>query len=103
MIVEIRTYTMKPGKVNGFLKLVESEGLAIQKRHLGTCLGFYSSDVGPQNQVMQMWAYEDYADREKRRAAIAKDPAWQAYAPKTLEFLDVQESRIMIAAPFNTP
>ena len=34
MIVEHRTYTFRPGTVDGWLKKYEAEGLPIQKRHL---------------------------------------------------------------------
>ncbi len=35
MIIEHRTYTFKPGTIDGWLEKYQSEGLPIQKRHLG--------------------------------------------------------------------
>lgn len=46
MIVEHRTYTFKPGTVDGWLKKYETEGLPIQKRHLNTFLGLMSVKSG---------------------------------------------------------
>ena len=46
MIVEHRTYTFRPGTVDGWLKKYETEGLPIQKRHLGRFIGLYVSEIG---------------------------------------------------------
>lgn len=66
MLAEMRTYTLLPGKLLGFLQLVEKECLPLQQHHLGRCLGFYTVEVGPMNQLIQLWAYENAADREQR-------------------------------------
>ena len=45
MFYEIRTYRLKNGAVPAYLKVVEEEGIAIQKKHLGELVGyFYSRD-----------------------------------------------------------
>ena len=68
MIVEHRMYTFRPGAVDGWLKKYEAEGLPVQKRHLGRYLGLYVSEIGRLHTIVLMWAYEDLADRERRRA-----------------------------------
>ena len=35
MIVDLRTYTMIPGRLNAWLKLYETDGYPIHVRHLG--------------------------------------------------------------------
>ncbi|MFX3750217.1 NIPSNAP family protein, partial [Streptococcus suis] len=55
MIVEHRTYTFRPGTVDGWLKKYETEGLPIQKRHLNTFLGLYVSEIGPLHTTVLMW------------------------------------------------
>jgi hypothetical protein len=47
-----------------------------------------------------MWAYEDLADRAKRRAAMQADPEWQAYLKKVVGFVVSQENKILTPAPF---
>ena len=47
MIVEMREYTLHPGKVPEYLRLYEDEGLEIQREILGRMLGYYSTEVGP--------------------------------------------------------
>src|SRR5689334_10143775 len=100
MIVEERMYTLYPGKVPEYLKAYKEEGLAIQKRILGNMYGYFFNEVGTQNQVIHLWAYEDFADREKRRGVLVSDSAWNAYIAKVRPFLVHQETRIMKPAPF---
>jgi hypothetical protein len=97
MIVDHRTYTFRPGTLAGWLKKYETEGLPIQKRHLGTFLGLYTTEIGNLHQTVMLWGYEDLADRERRRAAMAADPAWQNYMAEVhaLEALQAQEIKIL--------
>lgn len=75
MIVDHRTYAIKPGKLNEYLKAYETEALPLQLKYLGHCVGWYvSNDIGPLNQVVHMWAYQSLADREARRGKLAADP-----------------------------
>lgn len=101
MIVEMRTYTLRPGEVANYLRLYEAEGLATQTRILGRLLGYYSSETGDVNQVVHLWAYEDLADRQRRRAALFADPDWLAYIPKIVPLLVSQESKILNPARFS--
>ena len=101
MIVEERIYTLHIGKVPEFLALYEKEGMAIQRPILGRMVGYYSVEVGTQNQVVHMWAYEDMADRAERRKRLFADPRWQEYIKKTRPLLMVQENKILVPAPFS--
>lgn len=101
MIVEERIYTLHPGKVPEYLKQYEQEGLAIQRENLKNMVGYFSVDVGPQNQIVHMWAYEDMADRQRKRAVQANDPRWRAYVDKVRPFLMIQENKILVPAPFS--
>ena len=75
MIVEHRTCTFRPGTVNGWLEKYETEGLPIQKRHLGRFVGLYVSEIGRLHRIVLIWAYESLADREKRQAAMGRATA----------------------------
>ena len=80
MIVEQRTYTAIPGKWRDYLALYQAEGLQIQQRILGRMVGYYTTETGPLNQIIHMWAYTDLNERAERRAQLAADPQWQAYS-----------------------
>jgi hypothetical protein len=103
MIVEMRSYTFHPGKAAEYLKIVEAEALPLQTKYLGAPVGFYQSDIGPQNQVIHMWAYENYADRETRRDALDAEPAWKAFQQKPGPLIQSYETRILVPAPFFVP
>lgn len=102
-LVDKRTYFLAPGKLNEWAKIYKEEGMSIQVGHLGRCLGFYVADIGPQHQIVHLWAYNDAADRAKRRAALFADPAWNAYMAKAAELFTHQENELLRPAPFWTP
>jgi len=103
MIVEERIYTLRPAKAADYLKAYEQEGLAIRRPIPGNLAGYYSTEFGPLNVIVHMWAYEDFADRTRRRAQLTADARWQAYLPKIAPFMDLQENRILNPAPFFEP
>ncbi|MDQ2858966.1 MAG: NIPSNAP family protein [Candidatus Eremiobacteraeota bacterium] len=103
MIVEQRTYALIPGKTAAYFELYAREGMQIQQQYLGKMLGYYSTDIGPVNEVVHMWGYEDHADRKARRDALQADPRWQAYVAQIVTLLVRQESRILVPAPFFSP
>lgn len=96
MIVDHRTYELLPGRLRDFLAFYEKEGYPVQTKHLGKPIGYYTTEVGNVNEIVHMWAYEDMADRTKRRAAMAADPAWQAYLLKSREFLKTMNNKILV-------
>ncbi|MFT3907555.1 MAG: NIPSNAP family protein [Steroidobacteraceae bacterium] len=101
MIVEQRTYTIQIGKMNAFRDAFAEKGLPAQKRILGNFLGFFVSDVGELNQAIQMWGYESYAERERRRAILATDPDWLDYLRNSPPVILRQENRILLPAAFS--
>lgn len=101
MIVDHRTYELLPGRLRDFLAFYEKEGLPVQTRHLGQPLGYYTTEVGNVNEIVHMWGYADMADRTKRRAAMAADPAWQAYLQKSREFLKTMNNKILVPTSFS--
>lgn len=101
MIYEMRTYRMKIGAVPAYLKLVAEEGIAVQKSHLGQLVGYFSTEIGPLNEVVHVWAYQDLNDREERRARLAADPLWQAFLPKIQALIEVMETKILKPAAFS--
>jgi hypothetical protein len=102
-IVDKRTYFVEPGKTGTWAKLYQEEGMEVQVRHLGRCIGFYISDIGPQHQLVHLWAYKDLADRQERRARMQADPAWNAYLGKAAALFTHMENEILRPAPFWTP
>ena len=102
MVIDFRAYTLKVGAVQTFLDLFEKEGLDPQKRVLGNFMGLYRTEIGANiNQIIMMFGYADAGERERRRAALYKDPAFAAYLTKARELITEQEVRLLVAAPCN--
>ncbi|HET6519108.1 MAG TPA: NIPSNAP family protein [Geminicoccaceae bacterium] len=102
MIVDLRTYTVRPGTMKLQLELYEKHGLEAQKRHLGEPLFYGVTETGPINTYVHIWVYEGATDRERKRAAMQADPGWQAYLKLSAEagYLIRQENQIMTPVPF---
>jgi len=101
MIVDHRTYTIHPGKLNTYLQVFQELGLPLQQKHLGRNVGWYTSmDIGPLNQVVHLWAYDDLADRAARRAALAKEPGWGEFLKQAMPLVQTMENKILAAAPW---
>jgi NIPSNAP len=102
MIFDHRTYTCKVGTIAKQLELYEKHGLEVQVRHLGEPALYGFTETGALNSYVHVWAYESAADRERRRAAMAADPEWQAYLKLSHEagYLVGQENKILTAPGF---
>ena len=102
MIADHRTYTLRPGKVPAWMKKYETEGLPIQRKHLGKLIGIFTTEIGNLHQVVLIWAYDSLADRDQRREAMGADPAWQKYIGElwAMDVIQAQEIKILKLALF---
>ena len=101
MIYEMRTYRLKAGAAPAYLKLVAEEGIEVQKGHLGQLVGYFSSEIGPLNEVIHVWAYHDLNDRAARRARLAADPRWRDFMPKIQALIETMESKVLVPSEFS--
>src|SRR5579885_3528463 len=96
MIVEFRTYRLKPGTV---ATAEERFGQALPARtRVSPLAAFWHTEVGPLNRVIHVWPYETMDERTRIRAEAAKLEGWP---PNTREFVTEQKSQIFIPAPFS--
>jgi len=98
MIYEVRTYTLKPGGVPQF---EQNFAEALPHREKYSKLGaFWHTEIGPLNQVIHVWGYENLGERTKIRAEAANDPNWP---PKSDGLILNMESEIFTPAEFMRP
>lgn len=102
MLIEHRTYTAYPGKLDKQIADFEKYGLKVQKRHFGDPVAWLVPETGDMNSYVHIWAFEDFADLEKKHAALVADPEWQAYLARSAEsgYLMKRESKLMTPASF---
>ena len=101
-LVDHRIYTIRLRKMNEFLEVFDRLAMPILLETLGHPVGFYVSQVGPQNQFVHLWAYEDLADYEKRCRARDSHPAFPAYLSASEHLIVAQETRLIRAVDLPT-
>jgi hypothetical protein len=92
MIVDVRTYTLIPRKLAGYVDLFEMHALPVMTRHGLELMGY---------QVVHLWRYDSLADMEKKRSARDADPAWGEYLSLTEGMVLAQDNKIMRPASFS--
>jgi NIPSNAP protein len=100
MIYEMRVYTLQPGKTAAFQELIEKEALPVINKY-SKLVGWWSTEVGPLNEVVHIWAFEDLNHRERAHKAQGEDPQLQAFRPKAHAMIVSQYNKILTPANFS--
>ena len=98
MIYELRTYTVKPGMLGDMIKAASTVSRDVRGDNYGKLEGYWSTEIGPLNQVLHMWSYPDLNERAKVRAELTKNARWTSeYIPLIRPLLIRQEVRLLNA------
>ena len=102
MLLDVRTYCVKPGTLKAHMDLYAQFGKGPQTKHLGTPLAYLKTETGDPNEYVHIWVYENAGDREAKRAAMWADPDWLAYTKRSAELgaLVKQDNRLMTPVDF---
>ncbi len=57
MIYELRTYTVKAGTIGDMVKAASTVSREVRGDDYGKLEGYWSTEIGPLNQVMHLWSY----------------------------------------------
>jgi hypothetical protein len=98
MIVEMRTYTLRPGNLAEVEKRF-GEGLPQREKH-SKLAAFWHTEIGPLNQIIHVWTYDSFEHRTDVRAAAFKEPGWP---PAIGEHVTAMQSEVFQPAPFSPP
>ncbi len=101
MLVEMRTYSLKPGCMGQWLSLYENQGLPIHKEILGNLLGYFYAETGDINEIVHMWSYESFEDRCRRRTILSQNEDWLRFLKLALPLLQTQNIKLMNCASFS--
>jgi hypothetical protein len=79
LVVDLRIYTIRPRGMPQYLKLFEELALPLALKYLSEPLGYYVTQIGPLNQVVHLWGFENLADMEqpgrpRRRSGFRQIP-----------------------------
>ena len=94
-LVDHRIYKIRPRRMGEFLEVFDRLAMPVLLQTLGTPLGFYASLVGPLNQVVHFWGYDDLADFERRALARDTHPDFPAYLAASEHLIVSQETRLI--------
>ena len=94
-LVDHRIYTIRLRKMPEFFEVFNRLAMPILRETLGTPLGFYVSHVGPLNQFVHLWGYDDLADYERRCNARDTHPDFPAYLSASEHLIVSQETRLI--------
>jgi len=94
-LVDHRIYTIRLRKMPEFLDVFNRLAMPILMETLGTPLGFYVSHVGPLNQFVHLWGYDDLADYERRCIARDSHPDFPEYLRASEHLIVAQETRLI--------
>lgn len=101
MLYEMRTYTLRPGRLTAYVADFERRGLPVISRY-AELVAYWVAEVGALNQVIHVWRYRDAAQRAKQRARLYADAEWcDGYLPTAVDHVEHQESRLLVAASFS--
>src|SRR4029077_13712496 len=98
MILEMRTYVLKPGMTQNFVERF-AEGLSARLQ-ISKLLGLWQSEVGGLNRVVHVWPYDSFEERERIAGEARKTGKWP---PKTQDLIITQETKIIQPPPFSPP
>ncbi|GGE48775.1 NIPSNAP family protein [Halopseudomonas oceani] len=101
MIFEMRTYTIKIGRLNNYINHFEKIGMPIISKY-ATLVGYWHTEIGELNQVIHIWSYNDLNERAQKRDELYKDAEWLSeFIPEAMNMLEKQESKILSASNFS--
>jgi hypothetical protein len=105
VLLDVRTYKTLPGRVPAQLELYQKYGYPVQLRYMGEPLCYAVAETGELNTFTHVWVYESAADREEKRARMAKDPDWKVYLGENAKAGHIieQKNTLMIPTAFAPP
>jgi hypothetical protein len=99
VLLDVRTYTCHPGRVQAQLELYQKYGYPVQLRYMGEPLMYATAESGELNTITHVWVYDSAADREEKRARMAKDPAWKVYVTENGKAGNLASQRTVLMTP----
>ena len=101
MLIEMRTYIIKPGELNNFINIYDKEIREIHTKILGNQIGFFYTEVGNVNEVVHLYGYDSYEDRQSRREVLSKSPEFKAYILKVKDLIVEMKNKLMNPVNFS--
>ncbi len=102
-IYEMRTYTLRVGKMGEAVKLYTEFGYPALKKASQDkkLIGYFQADTGTINQLLHLWKFDADADRRAHWAAVYINVDFiEGFAGKFRPLVMSQEVKLLTAAPW---
>ena len=99
VLFDVRTYRTLPARMPAQLELYSKFGYPVQLRYMGEPVVYAAAESGELNTFHHIWVYESAADREAKRAQMAKDPDWKVYLGENAKAGHIVEQRNVLMTP----
>jgi hypothetical protein len=76
MIYELRTSTVRQRSLSEVVKAMSTVSLDIRRDKYGKLEGCWQTEIGPLNQVLELWSYQDLNQRARLLAELDANPRW---------------------------
>ncbi|HZO80858.1 MAG TPA: NIPSNAP family protein [Candidatus Binataceae bacterium] len=101
MIYELRTYTLVLGGTREYEEITKNELLPILAEYGLKPVGYWHTEIGPLNELVHLWAFNDLNERQQKWAAWGRDPRRAAIVPRLRALVVSQSNKIMSPAEFS--
>ena len=97
MIYELRTYTLSPGGAREYMRIYNAQAREVQTGILGRLVSLMQPESGDLNQLVFLWAFDNFEDRKSRRASLLADERFTEFRKAVKGLLIRQESQLLSA------
>ena len=98
-VYELRTYRTPVGRAGEWLG--HFKAIMPVREKYSKNVGVWQTEMGQLNEAVHMWAYPDLNARTAARAAVAQDPAWQEFIPKSSPHLAEMQNVLLLPANYS--
>lgn len=99
-IVDFRSYTLNHGMLNHFLMIYKKYGIRLQSKYWNDNLGYFTTFTGTQNQIIHLWGFNSYEEKDNKRNQLMRSEEWKNYLEKVFPLFKVMENITMRPAFF---
>ena len=101
MIVEMRTYVIKPMMLKKFIAIYNNDIRETHVNILGNQIGFFYTEYGDLNNVIHLYGYTNHEDRDMRRAKLSENKDFLNYLDKVKDLIVNMKNEILIPTEFS--
>ena len=95
------TVQIHRGKMKEWTKIFEEHLLPAMKKHGQRLVGAWKTTVGPYDEVIDLYAFEDFVEFQKIREKLFKDPEIQKWLPIIYEITGEEVSKILVPLEYS--